>query len=205
MLVLEDVGVHGVEHLDHILDLGFADALAQHLGDLVQLIDIQQVVLVLVHAGEDVLLLGVVVLRGELLRKQLVELLGRDLTVEVLVDVGHDPRDRTGQVVGIHTEQLEHLLQLLHVYGPRVVLVDNAEHLLDQPLLVVDDADARAGAAAEEAAAGPRGADVRQVRAKGHAVRSLLALDATPSAGSAHPAGSGHGCEGSEGGRHKQH
>mmetsp|Transcript_5504 Transcript_5504/g.14867 ORF Transcript_5504/g.14867 Transcript_5504/m.14867 type:complete len:226 (+) Transcript_5504:138-815(+) len=173
--LLELLLVTLVEGLDHVLDLLLVDALAEHQGDLVELVHVQVAVLVLVHAVEDRLdvLLRVVLL--ELLREQLVELLRRDHAIEILVYVGHDPRHRALQVARVHPEEAEHLLQLLHVHGAGVVAVDDAEHLVDEAPLLVQDARLAACGGAPEHPRGRPAADVREVRLEGDAVRGLQA------------------------------
>lgn len=50
------------------------------------------------------------------------------------------PADRAFKKAGLHVEKLEHALQLLNVYLPRVVLVNNAEDLVDQASLFLQNA-----------------------------------------------------------------
>mmetsp|Transcript_5505 Transcript_5505/g.14872 ORF Transcript_5505/g.14872 Transcript_5505/m.14872 type:complete len:226 (+) Transcript_5505:138-815(+) len=173
--LLELLLVTLVEGLDHVLDLLLVDALAEHQGDLVELVHVQVAVLVLVHAVVHLPHVALRIVRPELLGEQLVELLRRDHAVEIFVDIGHDPRDRALQVGGVHTEQLEHLLELRHVHGARVVPVDDAEHLVDEAPLLVQDARLAACGGAPEHPRGRPAADVREVRLEGDAVRGLQA------------------------------
>mmetsp|Transcript_14432 Transcript_14432/g.38079 ORF Transcript_14432/g.38079 Transcript_14432/m.38079 type:complete len:211 (+) Transcript_14432:80-712(+) len=134
--------VVGVEGKDHLLDLLFGQVLPEHGGNVMELVYIQQLVLLLVHLVEDGLDLVPTVTFLELLREQLVELLRRDLPVVVLVYGLHHPCERTGEEVVVDAEEGEHLLQLLHVDLPRVVGVDQLEHLVDVPLLLRQDVHA---------------------------------------------------------------